>query len=79
MDLEARKIEFVEEFLKLQSEEAVIRLEKILKEEKESSEGKKLKKMSKLDLNTRIDRSLKDSEEGKLTELDALKSEIKKW
>ena len=79
MDLEARKIEFVEEFLKLQSEEAVIRLEKILKEEKESSEGKKLKKMSKLDLNTRIDRSLKDSKEGKLTELDALKSEIKKW
>ncbi len=34
MDLEARKIEFIQEFLKLQSEEAITRLEKVLKKEK---------------------------------------------
>ena len=36
MNLEARKIEFVQEFLKLQSEEVISRLEKILKKEKNS-------------------------------------------
>ena len=34
MNLEARKIEFVQEFLKLQNDESVSRLEKILKKEK---------------------------------------------
>ena len=34
MNLEARKIQFVQEFLKLQSEEIVSRLEKILRKEK---------------------------------------------
>ena len=37
MNLEARKVEFVQEFLKLQSEEAVSRLEKILRKEKKAS------------------------------------------
>jgi hypothetical protein len=34
MDLQSRKIEFVQEFLKLRSEEAISRLEKLLKKEK---------------------------------------------
>ncbi|HMQ44352.1 MAG TPA: hypothetical protein PKD13_05130 [Mariniflexile sp.] len=34
MSIEARKIEFMKEFLKLQSEEAISKLEKILKKEK---------------------------------------------
>lgn len=34
MNIEARKIKFVQEFLKLQSEEAISRLEKILSKEK---------------------------------------------
>ena len=34
MELEARKIEFIQEFLKLQSEEAISRLEKVLRKEK---------------------------------------------
>jgi hypothetical protein len=34
MDLESRKIEFVQEFLKLQSEEVISKLEQLLKKEK---------------------------------------------
>jgi len=33
MDLQSRKIEFVQDFLKLQSEEAISKLEKLLKKE----------------------------------------------
>ena len=34
MDLQTRKITFVQEFLKIQSEEVIIRLEKLLEKEK---------------------------------------------
>ena len=60
MNLEARKIEFVQEFLKLQSEEAVSRLEKILKKEKNASEERIFEPMTQDDLNRRIDQSESD-------------------
>lgn len=60
MNLEARKIEFVQEFLKLQSEEAVSRLEKILRKEKMASEERLIEPMTQEELNTRIDQSESD-------------------
>ncbi|MDP2685747.1 MAG: hypothetical protein Q8O62_00900 [Aequorivita sp.] len=60
MNLEARKIEFVQEFLKLQSEEAVSRLEKILRKEKMASDERKFEPMTQDELNKRIDQSESD-------------------
>lgn len=60
MNLEARKIEFVQEFLKLQSEEAVSRLEKILRKEKNASDERIFEPMTQDDLNKRIDQSESD-------------------
>ena len=60
MNLEARKIEFVQEFLKLQSEEAVSRLEKILKNEKKASDQRVFEPMTQKELNERIDQSESD-------------------
>ncbi len=60
MNLEARKIEFVQEFLKLQSEEAVSRLEKILKNEKKASDQPVFEPMTQKELNERIDQSESD-------------------
>ena len=60
MNLEARKIEFVQEFLKLQSEEAVSRLEKILKKEKNASNERIFEPMTQEELNKRIDKSESD-------------------
>jgi len=60
MNLEARKIEFVQEFLKLQSEEAVSRLEKILKKEKNAIEERIIEPMTQEELNKRIDQSESD-------------------
>lgn len=37
MNIEARKIEFVQEFLKLQSEDAILRLEMILRKVQKAS------------------------------------------
>jgi len=60
MNLEARKIEFVQEFLKLQSEEAVSRLEKILRNEKKESDEQVFEPMTHKELNERIDKSESD-------------------
>tara|TARA_R110001599_G_scaffold18680_3_gene72349 strand:- start:13774 stop:14007 length:234 start_codon:yes stop_codon:yes gene_type:complete len=60
MDLEARKIEFVQEFLKLQSEEAISRLEEILWKERKFIEKRKFKPMTQDQLNKRIEQSESD-------------------
>lgn len=60
MNLEARKIEFVQEFLKLQSEEAVSRLEKILRKEKNASDEQIFEPMTQDELSKRIDQSESD-------------------
>lgn len=57
MNLEARKIEFIQEFLKLQSEEVISRLEKVLKNEKDVSDNDVFERMTQEELNSRIDQS----------------------
>tara|TARA_R110002012_G_scaffold42418_8_gene115468 strand:+ start:16792 stop:17025 length:234 start_codon:yes stop_codon:yes gene_type:complete len=60
MNLEARKIEFVQEFLKLQSEEAVSRLEKLLKKERNATDERIFEPMTQEELDKRIDQSESD-------------------
>ena len=79
MDLQTRKISFVQEFLSIQSEEVISRLEKYLKKEKISMEEKAFKPMTIEELNRRIDQSEQDSINGRLTESKDLLKEIKKW
>lgn len=79
MDLQTRKITFVQEFLSIQSEEVVSRLEKYLEKEKISMEEKIFKPMTIEELNRRIDQSEQDSINGRLTESKDLLKKIKKW
>lgn len=78
MDLQSRKIEFVQEFLKLQSEEAISRLEKLLRIEKKWDKNR-LEPMTVQEFNARIDKSMEDSKNGRLTEVNDLLEEIEKW
>ena len=61
MDIQTRKIEFVQAFLKLQSEEMITLFESILK----SGNKDDFYPMSIDELNKRIDKSEKDFETGK--------------
>ena len=54
MNLEARKIEFIQEFLKLQSEETILRFEKILRKEKKESDERVFEPVNQNKLNERI-------------------------
>lgn len=58
MNLEARKIQFVQEFLRLKSEEIISGLENILKKRKAELYEKNLKPMSIEQFNADIDKSL---------------------
>jgi hypothetical protein len=79
MDLQTRKISFVQEFLSIESEEIISRLEKYLKNEKITIKEKPFKPMTIEELNRRIDQSEQDSINGRLTEMDDFLAEIEKW
>lgn len=67
MDIQTRKIEFVQAFLKLQSEEVISQFENLLKKKssQEIEEGNLLKPMSIKEFNQRIDQSESDFKNGK--------------
>jgi len=79
MDLQTRKITFVQEFLKIQSEEVVIRLEKLLKKEKEKIVENDLHPMTLDEFNRQIDQSENDFENGRVTEVKDLLNLVEKW
>ncbi len=54
MDLQTRKIVFVQEFLKLQSEDIIAKLEKMLSKEKKEETNSSLKPFSEEQLNERV-------------------------
>jgi len=77
MDLQSRKIEFVQDFLKLQSEEAISKLEKLLKKEKKKVVGEEIKPMTKKELNKRIDQSEADFKNNRYKKTSELLSKYK--
>lgn len=67
MDLQTRKIEFVQEFLKIQSEEVISQLENLLKSrnKKNEDENEFFSPFSIEEFNRRIDQSEDDFKKGK--------------
>jgi hypothetical protein len=78
MDIQTRKIEFVKEFLKLQNEELLVRLEKLLGSEK-TQKVNDFQPMTIDEFNERIDQSMEDSKNERLIKSTDLIAEIKKW
>lgn len=65
MDLQTRKIEFVQAFLKLQSEEMISQFEKLLRKAKQSESENDFEPFTVEELNERILQSEKDFEDNK--------------
>ncbi|HEY5510095.1 MAG TPA: hypothetical protein VIK10_03620 [Prolixibacteraceae bacterium] len=79
MDLQTRKITFVQEFLKIQSEEIINRLEKLLEKEKGKITENDFTPLTLDEFNERIDKSLLDSKNDRLIENINLREEIQEW
>lgn len=78
MDFQTRKIEFVREFLKMQNEELLTLMEKLLHSTKKDTENE-FRPMSIEELHKRIDKSMEDSKNGKLIKSSDLITEIQEW
>lgn len=79
MDLQTRKIEFIREFLLLQSEEIISKFEKLLRDEKKFIPHAEMEPMAMEEFKGRIKKSLEDSKAGRVTDWETLVSEIEQW
>ncbi len=79
MDLQTRKISFVRDFLNIESEEIVTRLENFLKTERIQLFEKNFRPKNSETLNKEIDIAIDDAKNGRVIDVFELKEKIKKW
>ncbi len=79
MDLQTRKIAFIQEFLSIESEELLSRFEKLLKNRKTAKEDLDFRPMTMEEFENGIEQSIEDSKNERVIEANQLLEEIKKW
>ncbi|MCD4682927.1 MAG: hypothetical protein K8R86_06565 [Bacteroidales bacterium] len=79
MDIQTKKLHFVQEFLRLKDESLIDKLNNLLKKERKKKIEKELKPFSVKEFNDLIDSAESDSKNGRLTSARELKNEIDSW
>jgi hypothetical protein len=79
MNLEARKISLVQEFLRIDNEKIIIALENLLHKRKSELFEENLKPMSVKQFNDEIDLAIEDDKNNRIISAQDLKSKIEKW
>jgi len=77
MDIQTKKINFIEEFLRIQNEGVINLLEAVLKKEKSKLYKESLKPMTLDELNLRITEAEQDIKEGRVYTTDELRHNFK--
>jgi hypothetical protein len=73
MNIQARKLVLIEEFLRINDESLITKLESFLKQEKKISRERNLKPMTITEFNEMIDFAKRDSEAGQVISHEELK------
>ncbi len=79
MDIQARKIHFVQEFLRVADDELVTKLERLLRIERKKKLEEGLNPMTMNELNEIIDKSEDDFKTERVTEARNLLNQIDTW
>ena len=79
MDIQTRKINFVQEFLRLKNIKLIEKLEKILLEDKAKDYEDNLKPLSIDNFNKMVDKSIEDATQGNVVDARELKESVKRW
>jgi hypothetical protein len=74
MDLQTRKLSLIQAFLSIQNEELISKIEKMLKISNDN-----LTPMNLYEFNNRIDQSMEDSKNARITKASDLLKEMKEW
>jgi hypothetical protein len=79
MNIQARKLTLIEEFLQVDDEKLITKLESLIKEEKKISQKQAVEPMSLNEFHKMIDQAKQDSEAGRVTLHQELKKKVKTW
>jgi len=79
MDIQTRKLNFIQEFLRLRNIKLIEKLEKILLEDKAEDYEANLKPISIDNFNKMVDKSIEDAKQGNVSDARELKESVKKW
>ena len=79
MDLQTRKIQFIQEFLKCANANMLAKFEGMLKQERERAFEKEIKPMSIKEYEKRIEKAFDDVKNNKVKSARKLKEEIATW
>ena len=79
MTVEARKLHFIEEFLKVTDENIISQMEHLLRNEKRKQQENSLKPMNMNEFKHIIDKAREDVEQGRVISHENLKQEILSW
>lgn len=79
MDIQTKKLHFVQEFLRINDEEIIDKLNNLLKVERKNKTEKELKPFTIKEFNELIDRAEADSEAGRYISAQEMKKEIDSW
>lgn len=75
LNLEARKIAFIQEFLNIKSEKVLTQLEKLLQKEREET----FEPMAIEEYENQIDKAMDDSKNGRMIKATDLKEKVQTW
>jgi hypothetical protein len=78
MNIEARKLSLIQEFLSIQNESFIVKLEKLISKEKKTT-NVEFKPFTLEEFNNRIEKSLDDFKNGRTINNDDLLKEIDTW
>jgi hypothetical protein len=79
MDLQERKLEFIEEYIRLSDEKIIDKLEKVLRSEKKRSVKSEIKSLTQAEMDNMIEESEEDIRLGNIISHDAVKLEVLSW
>lgn len=79
MNIEARKISLMKEFLNIENEQIIIEIEKILHKKKIENYESNLKPMTMDRYKAEIQMSINDEENGRLIKAADLKKQVQEW
>ena len=79
MNIQARKLLLIEEFLRINDEDLIRKIENFLIQEKKIYRERILKPMLLEEFNEMIDQAVKESEAGKVISHPDLKKKVKSW
>jgi hypothetical protein len=79
MNIQARKLGLIEQFLRIEDETLIMKLESFIKQEKMISQERSLKPMLLEDFHEMIYQAKQESDSGQIILHDDLKKKVKKW